>query len=578
MMHVAEEIAEEIYQVYASGKCGIVLEMQHRQEWELITEILRTKYFVGKVGLEVCSTLKERDGKMEFAPAVYQKLSTKRKLPDSNYALENVQPGSYLAAVFEKFTVGKGIGYIFVENYHLLGREEKTKSSVELQQILRMENTEEKALIMLAVDQLEHLPQELLPYIHTICGKKPGITEIREKTEQVLERKKLKLGGNFKREIVSYLQGFRDYEIDYLFRRAEMAYGEDAFDENKKMVLDLIGNEKVKLLEKGRLLEWKMVKHVDMANMENLEKYLKESGTIMGQLEEAIVQGVDVPKGILIVGLPGTGKSLFAQYAAAVLKVPLIRLEMGRMMGGHVGDSERNLREARMQAEEMAPCILWIDEIEKGFAGTGDNGREEGAYLKRMTGDFLTWLQEKQSSCYIIATANSIDGLPPEFFRKGRFDECFFTTMPSERELRGILRVHLSKPGRIHTEPEAGKAIDDVIRHAMAGKRFMTGADAYALVSNTFRRLYLDYHFQDEIKDKKEYDRRNLASVMVREFKDMKVFSETNGKDIVKYDEEIRRLNFKPASAAASAQDGVSYYGYDKNLEAFIIREKEKYK
>ena len=195
-----------------------------------------------------------------------------------------------------------------------------------------------------------------------------------------------------------------------------------------------------------------------------------------------------------------------------------------------------------------------------------------------MTGDFLTWLQEKKSSCYIIATANSIDGLPPEFFRKGRFDECFFTVMPSERELRGILRVHLLKPGRAHTESEAGKAIDEIIRYAIAGKRFMTGADASVLVSNTFRRLYLDYPLQNEIQDKKEFDRKNLVSAMVGEFKDIKVFSETNGKDIAKYDEEIRKLNFKPASSAASAQDDMSCYGYDKNLEAFIITEKGKQK
>ena len=155
--------------------------------------------------------------------------------------------------------------------------------------------------------------------------------EIQDRLGQILAAKGLGIGERFKREIVSYLQGFQGFEIEYLLERAERNYGEDAFDEKKKKILELIGNEKVKLLERDRLLEWKMVEHVDMANMERIGQHLHESGMIMGRLEDAVQKGVAVPKGILVMGLPGTGKSLFAQYAAAELKMPLIRLEMGRI-------------------------------------------------------------------------------------------------------------------------------------------------------------------------------------------------------------------------------------------------------
>lgn len=570
-MYVAEEIAEEIYQVYSSGKNGIVLEMEHRQEWEPVADVLQEGYFKGGAApVEIRYGEREVSGRVVFGPALYQRLHIRRRIPDDSLGLGEVERGSYLAVALERLRAQKGPELVIVENYHLFDRESRDRSLPALCRLLGTGAGRGGMLVLFTVDHVDNLPAALFPYVHIIRGRKPGIGEISRRVGELLAAKGVEAGDNFKREIVSYLQGFRSYEIDYLFRRAEMKYGAEAFDGREKKILELIGSEKVKLLEKDRLLEWKMAEHVDMANMENIGRHLHESGMIMGRLEDAVEKGVAVPKGILVMGLPGTGKSLFAQYAAAELKMPLIRLEMGRMMGGHVGDSERNLRIAQRQAEEMAPCILWIDEIEKGFAGTGNRGREEGAYLQRMAGGFLTWLQEKKSSCYIIATANSIEGLPPEFFRKGRFDECFFTSMPSEEELRRILKVHLMKPERAHVEAEADRVIDEVIDLAVAGKRFMTGADASALVANTFRRLYLEYDRQTQITDKKAYDRENLESAMLREFKEIKVFSETNGEEIARHERASKRSDFVRASAQGEKTR------YDKRLEAFIAMEAEK--
>ncbi len=596
-MHAAEEIAQEIYQVYSSGRNGIVLELERRQELEPVVRILQSAYFdnrkTGRAGVDIHYGLKKERAGISFAPACYQITRIcNRKLEDGEAGMEGVLPDSSLAAAVEHFMADKHIGFVILHDFQLIDARQKAKLVPALLQALGKQNVREMPLLLITVDGRAHLPEELFPYIHLIEGRKPGTVEMKEQVSSLLSQKGLLASENFQREIVSYLRGFHCFEAAYLFERAQLLYGAEAFDEDKKRILELISSEKVKLLEKDRLLEWKMVKHADIANMQAVKKYLKESGLIMGSLDDAMENGVEVPKGILIMGLPGTGKSLFAQYAASVLKLPLIRLEMGRMMGGHVGDSERNLRNAQKQAEEMAPCILWIDEIEKGFSGADGKNRDGNDYLQRMTGGFLTWLQEKKSSCYIIATANSIQGMPPEFFRQGRFDRCFYTAMPSETEVRNILNVHLQKPGRQHVKPVIKEAVDGVIQLAAAEKRFMTGADAGALVSNAFRRLYLDYagQAQDmqmehgeaagagnacaEKLNKEAYDCVHLAEVMKKEFGEMKVFSETNGEQIAAYTRLAEKSGFVNASAGEKDSEDV-FRRYDDRLAHFIMQLQE---
>ena len=568
-MSTAVQIASEIMQTRQSGKRCVVLEMENRQEWDSVAAILQRNYLSGKCCLEVRCSRRKFNGTSVFSPVFYQMQDTPCEVIRDE--LDQARPGSYLAIGLSRFGTDPSVGMILIGSVHLLDAESRAQLLQALTQQLQT-GVNEYPLILLTVNRLEQLPKDLFPYVYVIRGRKPDPAEIRVCMEAALAGKPL--AESFKREIVSYLQGFPDYEIPYLFRRAELLYGEEAFDEGKKRILELISSEKIQLLERENLLEWKMARPVDLANMTVLKAHLKESGKIMSCLEDAVQNGVDVPKGILILGLPGTGKSLFAQYAAAVLKMPLIRLDMGKMMGGHVGDSERNLRNAQRQAEEMAPCILWIDEIEKGFSGSGGRGREEGAYLRRMTGSFLTWLQEKKSSCYIIATANSIQGLPPEFFRKGRFDECFCTSMPTEHELEEILRVHLGKPGRAHVEPVAQEAVKKILQIATASKRFLTGADAGALVSNTFRRLYLDFcETASPFSGKAAYDREHLLEVMEAEFKQMKVFSETNGPDIADHAAAARLSNFVDASGSEQEPGR-----YNQCLKAFIAAEQDKQK
>ena len=175
-----------------------------------------------------------------------------------------------------------------------------------------------------------------------------------------------------------------------------------------------------------------------------LKSWLSKKSVIMKDLKTATQYGVDVPKGVLIVGVPGCGKSLSAKAAADLFQVPLLRMDMGRLMGKYVGESEENLRKAINLAEAISPCVLWVDELEKAFAGIGGMGG--GAEVTtRLFGSFLTWMQEKKTPVFVVATANNILQLPPELLRKGRFDEIFYVNLPNATERKNILKIHLNK-------------------------------------------------------------------------------------------------------------------------------------
>jgi SpoVK/Ycf46/Vps4 family AAA+-type ATPase len=159
--------------------------------------------------------------------------------------------------------------------------------------------------------------------------------------------------------------------------------------------------------------------------------------------------GLPLPKGVLILGLPGTGKSLTAKVAASVFGVPLLKLGAGRIFGSLVRQSEANLRAVLQTAEAVSPCVLWMDEIEKALSGSQSSGSTDGGTSARVFGSFLNWLQEKQSKpVFVIATANDVSKLPPELLRKGRFDELFFVDLLNQEERQAIWNIQIAKYGR----------------------------------------------------------------------------------------------------------------------------------
>lgn len=187
--------------------------------------------------------------------------------------------------------------------------------------------------------------------------------------------------------------------------------------------------------------EYETADFADVGGLSRLKSWLKQRRAVFhGELDNP---GMDIPKGTLLLGVQGCGKSLAAKAVAGIWKVPLLRLDFGSLYNKYHGESERNLREALKTAEVMAPCVLWMDEIEKGIA-VGDN---DGGTSRRMLGTLLTWMSEKKSPVFIVATANDIERLPPELVRKGRFDEIFFVDLPRADARSTILKVHLSKRG-----------------------------------------------------------------------------------------------------------------------------------
>lgn len=214
---------------------------------------------------------------------------------------------------------------------------------------------------------------------------------------------------------------------------------------------DLLGEvlaEKQQLIRKNGLLEYLGSGETfeDLGGLQSLKHWLSQRACAFGS--EARDFGLPSPKGILLLGVQGCGKSLSAKAISTAWQLPLLRFDMGRMFGSFVGSSEENVRRAIAVAESVAPAILWIDEIDKAFAGTQGSGATDGGTAARVFGTLLTWLAEKSSPVFVVATANSIAHLPPELLRKGRFDEIFFVDLPTEPERVEILAVHIRRRGR----------------------------------------------------------------------------------------------------------------------------------
>ena len=219
--------------------------------------------------------------------------------------------------------------------------------------------------------------------------------------------------------------------------------------------VSVVLEEKSQIVRKSGILEFVQNSGSidEIGGLENLKKWLTKRND--SWLDVAADWGLPFPKGVLITGVPGCGKSLTAKCSASLWGLPLLRLDVGRVFAGLVGSSEANMRQALRMAEAVAPSILWMDEIEKGFGDSGSSN--DSGTSSRVFGTFLTWMQEKEKPVFVIATANNIDKLPPEFLRKGRFDEIFFVDLPTDIERQTIWTLHLKK--RLAKANTAGSVI-----------------------------------------------------------------------------------------------------------------------
>lgn len=212
--------------------------------------------------------------------------------------------------------------------------------------------------------------------------------------------------------------------------------------------LQIVISEKEQIIRKSGILEYYPAEEEfgNVGGMDKLKEWLSKRRNAFD--EKARAFGLPQPKGILLLGVQGCGKSLCAKAVASHWNLPLLRLDVGSVMSSLVGSSEENMRRALRVSESISPCILWIDELEKGMSGTRSSDMSDAGTTARVFGSFITWLQEKTKPVFVIATANDVSALPPELIRKGRFDEIFFVDLPSDQERQDIFVIHLRKRGR----------------------------------------------------------------------------------------------------------------------------------
>lgn len=333
------------------------------------------------------------------------------------------------------------------------------------------------------------IPSQLLPYVSFLNIESPNDDEINRLIKEHLEENDFdvnKFTEEDKTALMPSLRGLSLFEIDRVLDMAISVNG-SLGDEDKEMILQ----QKKAQVKKSGLVELVDVKEnlKDIGGLEILKKHLLLKSTILSNLSLAHENHINTPKGVFIVGMPGCGKSLCAKAAAAQFNAPLLKLDMGSMMGKYVGQSEANLRKAIKIAEAAAPCILWIDEIEKGFSGVGGNND----IMTRMFGYFLSWLQDKTSSVYVIATANNADNLPPELKRKGRFDEIFCVNLPTPEERKAIFEVHLNKRKQTLTDKELERVVKETDG--------FNGADIESVINDTLEKAFIDFLEKEDLKN-----------------------------------------------------------------------------
>lgn len=289
------------------------------------------------------------------------------------------------------------------------------------------------------LSSIYRLPAELEKYITVLQIPLPKRNELGEVLDIVAKQSKVELKTNLRNRLIDAALGMTSMEADLAYCLASV---KDGFDDKSPFT---VSSEKEQIIRKSGILDYfpKNESLKDVGGMENLKEWLKKRQ--LAYDKEARDWGLKEPKGLLLLGVPGCGKSLIAKSIASSWNMPLLRLDVGKVFQGIVGSSEDNIRKAIATAEAVAPCVLWIDEIEKGLSGVQSSGATDGGVTSRIFSTILTWMQEKTAPVFVVATANNINQLPPELLRKGRFDEIFFVDLPSQKEKENIFSIHLQK-------------------------------------------------------------------------------------------------------------------------------------
>ena len=366
------------------------------------------------------------------------------------------------------------------------------------------------------------IPDELEDLITVFDMPLPSVSEIKNIMVNFTKDLKIDVTDDVLSEIALSFKGLNEFQVKQILNLAYQDGGCLDFDDKR-----LILSQKEQLIKKAGLLEMIPVNEgiEDIGGLENLKEWLYKKEIIFNQLDKAIKFGVDIPKGIMIVGMPGCGKSLAAKAAAKLFEIPLVRLDVGRLLGKYIGESEQNMRKALKLSEAISPCVLWIDEIEKAFSGVGGSGGGSDV-TTRLFGQFLTWMQEKENTVFIVATANDISKIPAEFLRKGRFDELFYVDFPNDEERRKIIEIHLKKRHKWNKEL-------DIISLVKLTSGY-NGADLEAIVKDAIESCFIEGREQLTTEDLKSAQKniKSISSTLEKRIKEIKEAVEELGLDL----------------------------------------------
>ena len=313
-----------------------------------------------------------------------------------------------------------------------------------LRDLIHALKTSYKTLVLLS--PMLKLPVELEKEITVVDYQLPTIADLDRLLEGIIQsvrgnaNLKIDLTPEDREHILKAASGLTSNEAENVFAKSLV--------ERRCFDVDVILGEKEQIIRKSGILEYYRSSDAfrDVGGMDLLKEWMNQRTASFS--DNAREYGLPEPKGILLLGVQGCGKSLTAKAIASLWHLPLLRLDVGRIFAGIVGSSEENMRKAIATAESVAPAILWIDELEKGFSGTQSSGISDGGTTSRVFGTFLSWMQDKKAPVFVIATSNDVSALPPELMRKGRFDEIFFVDLPAPQERKEIFSIHLRKRNR----------------------------------------------------------------------------------------------------------------------------------
>lgn len=449
-----------------------------------------------------------------------------------------------------------------------------------------------KSMVIVVTPSLIDIPVEISLYCRVIRVEDPTISEIQEKiTSLVREYDGKNLAyepgkSNYILEVTNLTKGLSLNKITQIFSRIkselDCVYIPVSYRDKFANLEKIISEEKAKLIENSAIL--KLVKTKKGINktsgMGRLSIWLiNRKQTILKPDESLSEAFISQPKGILLAGIPGTGKSLAAKTTAAEFgNLPLLQMDMGNIMDKYQGESEHKMEEALKLAEAMSPCVLWIDEIEKGIAGASEtSGSSES--MKRIFGKLLTWMQEKEERgvcCFVFATANSINSIPPELFRSGRFDEKFYTFLPTSTECVEIFKNQIASQNKAYKEhcKNSGIAIHelfdpevlsdsfflDIINSSYVLKsklridekkvskenKFMTGSDIEAIIQRA--KLIIYNKGLVSKNDMPVYNAKIFKEAIIEAISETRTYAQTNTKQIVECFAQLSEYNFVSVS------------------------------